>query len=143
MQEVKAIIKLNGGRGALLCNGCNVILSYGSDHNTKTEHYCGECYRGETPVENDEWINDKLIIRALNGETLTTPPIWMMRQAGTVSAFLHGNKAETYNFEQMCKLPRVAADVAMLPIKQFDFDAAILFSDILWHVEGLGIPCEV
>lgn len=45
MQEVKAIIKLNGGRGALLCNGCNVILSYGMDHNTKTEHYCGECYR--------------------------------------------------------------------------------------------------
>ena len=56
MEEVKVIIKLNGGRGALLCNGCDVILSYGSDHNTTTEHYCGECYRGETPVENDEWI---------------------------------------------------------------------------------------
>jgi hypothetical protein len=44
VNEVKAILKLNGGRGALLCNGCDVILSYGSDHNTETEHYCGECY---------------------------------------------------------------------------------------------------
>ena len=43
VNEVKAILKLNGGRGALLCNGCDVILSYGSDHNTETEHYCGEC----------------------------------------------------------------------------------------------------
>tara|TARA_R110000744_G_scaffold28862_3_gene69205 strand:- start:89 stop:487 length:399 start_codon:yes stop_codon:yes gene_type:complete len=43
-EEEKAIIKLNGGSGALLCNGCDVILSYGSDHNTETEHYCGDCY---------------------------------------------------------------------------------------------------
>jgi len=45
MEERKAIIKLNGGRGALLCNGCSIILSYGMDHDTKIEHYCGECYR--------------------------------------------------------------------------------------------------
>ena len=57
MQEVKAIIKLNGGRGALLCNGCDVILSYGSDHNTKTEHYCGECYRGETPIHTEDILD--------------------------------------------------------------------------------------
>jgi len=54
----KVIIKLNGGRGALLCNGCDVILSYGSDHNTKTEHYCGECYRGESPERMAEWLLD-------------------------------------------------------------------------------------
>tara|TARA_R110000772_G_scaffold72848_2_gene158760 strand:+ start:931 stop:1221 length:291 start_codon:yes stop_codon:yes gene_type:complete len=58
MSEVKVIIKLNGGRGALLCNECNVILSYGSDHNTKTEHYCGECYRGESPERMAEWLLD-------------------------------------------------------------------------------------
>ena len=56
MSEVKVIIKLNGGRGALLCNECNVILSYGSDHNTKTEHYCGECYRGQSPERMAEWL---------------------------------------------------------------------------------------
>jgi hypothetical protein len=57
VNEVKAILKLNGGRGALLCNGCSVILSYGSDHNTKTEHYCGECYNdymGRKMIEDKE-----------------------------------------------------------------------------------------
>lgn len=55
--EVKAILKLNGGRGALLCNGCDVILSYGSDHNTETEHYCGECckdYRRGKMIKDKE-----------------------------------------------------------------------------------------
>jgi uroporphyrinogen decarboxylase len=42
----------------------------------------------------------------------------------------------------MCKLPQVAAKVAMLPINQFDFDIAILFSDILFPIEGLGVPLK-
>ena len=57
VNEVKAILKLNGGRGALLCNGCDVILSYGSDHNTETEHYCGECckdYRRGKMIKDKE-----------------------------------------------------------------------------------------
>jgi hypothetical protein len=39
----RAEVKLNGGRGACLCDGCGVILSYGFDH-ADVEHYCGECY---------------------------------------------------------------------------------------------------
>ena len=57
MTEAKAILKLNGGRGALLCNGCDVILSYGLDHNTETEHYCGECckdYRRGKMIKDKE-----------------------------------------------------------------------------------------
>ena len=78
---------------------------------------------------------------AVNRIEQPCPPIWMMRQAGRYQPSYMEIK-QKYNFEQMCKLPRVAADVAMLPIKEFDFDAAILFSDILWHVEGLGIPVK-
>jgi uroporphyrinogen decarboxylase len=47
-----------------------------------------------------------------------------------------------WSFEQMCKLPTLASDVAMLPIDEFDFDVAILFSDILFHLEGLGLPLK-
>ena len=57
VNEVNARLKLNGGRGALLCNGCDVILSYGSDHNTETEHYCGECckdYRRGKMIKDKE-----------------------------------------------------------------------------------------
>tara|TARA_E500000081_G_scaffold94874_1_gene95977 strand:- start:415 stop:1290 length:876 start_codon:yes stop_codon:yes gene_type:complete len=49
---------------------------------------------------------------------------------------------QDWSFEQMCKLPRLASDVAMLPIDEFDFDVAILFSDILFHLEGLGLPLK-
>lgn len=70
-----------------------------------------------------------------------TPPIWMMRQAGRYQKPYMQIK-EKFSFEQMCKLPQVAADVALLPINQFDFDIAILFSDILFPIEGLGVPLK-
>lgn len=76
---------------------------------------------------------------AINRVEQSCPPIWMMRQAGRYQPSYMELK-ETYNFQQMCKLPQIAAQVAMLPIKEFDFDVAILFSDILWHLEGLGLP---
>jgi uroporphyrinogen decarboxylase len=63
----------------------------------------------------------------------------MMRQAGRYQSSYMAMK-ENWTFEQMCKLPRLATDVAMLPIDEFDFDVAILFSDILFHLEGLGLP---
>lgn len=40
----KAVVKFNNGRGACLCNRCNIILSYGTDHHD-TERYCGDCYQ--------------------------------------------------------------------------------------------------
>ena len=76
---------------------------------------------------------------AINRVKQSCPPIWMMRQAGRYQPSYMSIK-EKYNFEQMCKLPSVAAQVALLPINEFDFDIAILFSDILWHLEGLGLP---
>jgi uroporphyrinogen decarboxylase len=78
---------------------------------------------------------------ALNRVEQSCPPIWMMRQAGRYQPSYMALK-EQWTFEQMCKLPRVAAEVAMLPINEFDFDIAILFSDILWHLEGLGLPMK-
>ncbi len=69
------------------------------------------------------------------------PPIWMMRQAGRYQSSYMAMKQD-WSFEQMCKLPRLASDVAMLPIDEFDFDVAILFSDILFHLEGLGLPLK-
>ena len=47
---------------------------------------------------------------------------------------------EQWTFEQMCKLSNLAPKTAMLPTDQFDFDIAILFSDILFPIEGLGVP---
>ena len=78
---------------------------------------------------------------AYNQVEQTCPPIWIMRQAGRYQEGYMAMK-ENWTFEQMCKLPRIAAQVAMLPINQFDFDIAILFSDILFPIEGLGVPLK-
>tara|TARA_Y100000389_G_C17359090_1_gene462704 strand:- start:122 stop:1096 length:975 start_codon:yes stop_codon:yes gene_type:complete len=82
---------------------------------------------------------NKLFENALTRADQSCPPIWMMRQAGRYQPSYMAMK-ENWTFEQMCKLPRLATDVAMLPIDEFDFDVAILFSDILFHLEGLGLP---
>ena len=69
-------------------------------------------------------MSDKLFKNALARADQSCPPIWMMRQAGRYQQPYMEMK-ERFTFEQMCKLPRVAADVAMLPIDQFDFERAI------------------
>ena len=84
---------------------------------------------------------NKLFENACNRVEQPVPPIWMMRQAGRYQKGYMEMK-EQFTFEQMCKLPQVAAKVAMLPINQFDFDIAILFSDILFPIEGLGVPLK-
>lgn len=84
-------------------------------------------------------MREKLFDNALQRADQSCPPIWMMRQAGRYQASYREMK-QSWTFEQMCKLPRLATDVAMLPIDEFDFDVAILFSDILFHLEALGLP---
>lgn len=79
----------------------------------------------------------KALYRQNNG----TPPVWMMRQAGRYHAHYQGMK-KSHTFEELCKDPKLAAEVAMGPINDFDFDAAILFSDILFPLEVLGTPLE-
>ena len=69
------------------------------------------------------------------------PPIWFMRQAGRYHS--HYQKLrEKYTFVQLCKEPELAADTAMGPIKDFDFDVSILFSDLLFPLEALGMGLE-
>lgn len=82
---------------------------------------------------------EKLFELAATRQEVSCPPIWMMRQAGRYQKSYMAYK-EKFTFEQMCKLCGPASDIAMLPIKEFDFDCAILFSDILFHVEALGLP---
>src|SRR5262245_22303681 len=76
-------------------------------------------------------------LRALAGEPLDIPPIWLMRQAGRYQARYQALRA-THSFEDLCRVPELSAEVALGPIRDFDFDAAILFSDLLYPLEALG-----
>jgi uroporphyrinogen decarboxylase len=76
--------------------------------------------------------------RALAGEPQRIPPIWLMRQAGRYHR-PYQQLRQLHRFEDLCRRPELAAEVAMGPIRDFDFDAAILFSDLLFPLEALGM----
>ncbi len=80
----------------------------------------------------------KLILRALAGETLPSPPIWMMRQAGRYLPEYRATRAEAGDFLKLCYTPDLAAEVTLQPISRYVFDAAILFADILLLPQALG-----
>lgn len=69
------------------------------------------------------------------------PPIWFMRQAGRYHQ--HYQKLRTENsFMDLCKKPKLAAEVALGPIEDFDFDVSILFSDLLFPLEAMGMGLD-
>ncbi|KPN64966.1 uroporphyrinogen decarboxylase [Aliiroseovarius crassostreae] len=80
----------------------------------------------------------KTILRALAGETLPTPPIWMMRQAGRYLPEYRATRAEAGDFLSLCYNSELAAEVTLQPIRRYGFDAAILFADILLLPQALG-----
>jgi uroporphyrinogen decarboxylase len=80
-----------------------------------------------------------LFQRALRREILEVPPVWMMRQAGRYHQHYQSLRKK-HSFMDLCKKADLAAEVAMGPIREFDFDAAILFSDLLFPLETLGMP---
>ena len=80
----------------------------------------------------------KLLLRALAGESLPTPPIWMMRQAGRYLPEYRATRAQAGDFLSLCYNPDLAAEVTLQPIRRFGFDAAILFADILLVPQALG-----
>src|SRR6266516_895162 len=78
---------------------------------------------------------------ALARRAQPTPPIWLMRQAGRYHKHYQALR-EKYSFMDLCKRPELAAEVALGPVLDFDFDAAILFSDLLFPLEALGMGLE-
>ena len=77
---------------------------------------------------------NKKFHNALNRVPQPVPPIWFMRQAGRYHSHYQGLRKK-YSFETLCKNPELAAEVACGPINDFDYDVAILFSDILFPLE--------
>lgn len=80
----------------------------------------------------------KPFLRALKGETVSPPPIWLMRQAGRYLPEYRSARAEVAGFLALCYDPEKSTEVTLQPLRRFGFDAAILFSDILVVPDALG-----
>ena len=76
-------------------------------------------------------MNNSPFLKALRREQNNVPPIWFMRQAGRYLPEYQKIRKNYKNFLDMCKEPRICAELALQPIERFDLDASILFSDIL------------
>jgi uroporphyrinogen decarboxylase len=81
---------------------------------------------------------EKTILRALAGERVDPPPVWMMRQAGRYLPEYRATRAKAGSFLDLCYTPELAAEVTLQPIRRYGFDAAILFADILLVPQALG-----
>src|SRR5215831_18799758 len=80
----------------------------------------------------------KPFLGVLAGQRQPVPPIWMMRQAGRYLPEYREVRAKAGGFLDLCFNPDFATEVTLQPIRRFDFDAAIIFSDILVIPYALG-----
>jgi len=87
-------------------------------------------------------MKNDLFLRALKGETVSRPPVWMMRQAGRYLPEFIAIR-EKYDFFTRCRTPELAAEITIQPIRRYGMDAAILFSDILVIPQAMNIPFEM
>jgi uroporphyrinogen decarboxylase len=86
-----------------------------------------------TALKNDTFI------RALFKQPVDHTPVWMMRQAGRYLPEYREIREQAGSFLNLCTNPELACEVTMQPLRRFDFDAAILFSDILTIPDAMGL----
>jgi uroporphyrinogen decarboxylase len=84
-------------------------------------------------------LQNDLILRAAKGEKVERIPVWMMRQAGRVLTEYKAVRSNFAGFKEFVKNPSAAAEVTIQPVNIFGVDAAIIFSDILFVPEAMGI----
>ncbi|NSW79345.1 MAG: uroporphyrinogen decarboxylase [Chthonomonadetes bacterium] len=83
-------------------------------------------------------FNDRFL-RACRRQEVDTTPIWLMRQAGRYQPE-YRKLREKYPMLELCTTPELAAEVTLLPLRRFELDAAILFSDLTIPFLAMGVP---
>ncbi|WP_354623640.1 uroporphyrinogen decarboxylase [Psychromonas sp. MME2] len=86
-----------------------------------------------TELKNDRYI------RALLKQPVDKTPVWMMRQAGRYLPEYKATRAEAGDFMSLCRNADLACEVTLQPLRRFELDAAILFSDILTIPDAMGL----
>jgi uroporphyrinogen decarboxylase len=86
-------------------------------------------------------LPEPLFLRACRGERVERTPVWLLRQAGRYQPEYRAIR-ERHSMLEVIRTPELAAQVTLLPIDAFDLDAAIIFSDILPPLVGMGLDLD-
>jgi uroporphyrinogen decarboxylase len=86
-------------------------------------------------------MGNDTFLKACRREATDYTPIWLMRQAGRYMKEYMAIRSK-HTFLEMCRTPELACEITLQPIRRFEFDAAIIFADILLPLEGMGIKLE-
>lgn len=85
---------------------------------------------------------DHRLVRACKKQSVDCTPVWLMRQAGRYMKEYRKIRKKA-PFLTLCKTPELAAEISLQPVKKFDLDGAIIFSDILIPVEAMGVELDI
>ncbi len=88
------------------------------------------------PMKN---VEESLFIRALKRQPVEKTPVWIMRQAGRYLPEYRAVRSQAGSFMNLCQTPELACEVTLQPLRRYDLDAAILFSDILTIPDAMGL----
>jgi uroporphyrinogen decarboxylase len=84
-------------------------------------------------------LKNDTLIKTLLKKPVERTPVWMMRQAGRYLPEYREIREKAGSFMNLCTNPELACEVTLQPLRRFDFDAAILFSDILTIPDAMGL----
>ena len=87
-------------------------------------------------------LKNNLILRACRGEQVERVPIWIMRQAGRYLPEYLSIRSQ-HSFFEVCRTPSICCEVTLQPLRRFELDAAIVFSDILVVPQALGMQVDM
>jgi uroporphyrinogen decarboxylase len=83
-------------------------------------------------------VNDRRLLKVLNGERIDPVPVWMMRQAGRHLPEYRELRTKARDFLDFCYSPALAAEATLQPVHRYGMDGAILFADILLVLDAMG-----
>jgi uroporphyrinogen decarboxylase len=99
-------------------------------------------FRAFHRIERWRVTEDSRFLKACRRQAADCTPVWFMRQAGRYQSEYRAIR-ERHSLIEICKTPDLAAEVTLLPVREMDLDAAIIFGDLMLPLEGLGVAYEL